>query len=157
MKIMELEVLVITWDGQVRTQKLPNHGPGTQLHAMQALVARCRDEAALVQCVPFVDPDSIAIPKAGLWVNEEGKLNGCLFNPRATAAWYAYCPYMQDEDAIFGTCFITGVPDVDGNVTNIPGRLRDKLLIEVPKLPNDDRILRRIMANGSKAGRESML
>jgi hypothetical protein len=66
-------------------------------------------------------------PAASMYLNDEGKLDGLSFNPRATAILWAHNPALREEDIIAGDAFILGVPDRHGDDTSAPKELIDLL------------------------------
>lgn len=66
-------------------------------------------------------------PAATMYLNDEGKLDGLPFNPRATALLWAHNPAFREEDVIAGDAFIVGVPDRHGDDTSAPTELVDLL------------------------------
>ncbi|ARP71761.1 DUF3846 domain-containing protein [Streptomyces pluripotens] len=66
-------------------------------------------------------------PAATMYLNDEGKLDGLPFNPRATALLWAHNAAFRDQDVIAGDAFIVGVPDRHGDDTTAPTELVDLL------------------------------
>lgn len=66
-------------------------------------------------------------PAATMYLNDEGKLDGLPYNPRATALLWVHNPDLQGEDVIAGDAFIVGVPDRQGDDTSAPKELIDLL------------------------------
>lgn len=66
-------------------------------------------------------------PAATMYLNDEGKLDGLPFNPRATALLWTHNSAFRREDIIAGDAFILGVPDRHGDDTTAPTELVDLL------------------------------
>ena len=66
-------------------------------------------------------------PSAGMYINEEGKLNGLPFNHRATALLWAHNSAFRGRDVIVGPAFIVGPADHCGDDTSAPNDLVDLL------------------------------
>lgn len=87
-------------------------------------------------------------PRATVWLNEEGKLQGLPVNQRATAMLWVHNSRFLAADVLCGDVFITGRPDERGNDTTVPVELV-KLLLETRrwqvtfKLPNGISLARR--------------
>ncbi|GAB1509829.1 DUF3846 domain-containing protein [Actinophytocola sp. KF-1] len=64
-----------------------------------------------------------AEPPAGMYINDEGKLDGLPFNHRATALLWAHNSAYRDRDVVVGPAFILGPPDHRGDDTSAPDDL----------------------------------
>lgn len=66
-------------------------------------------------------------PPAGIYINEDGKLEGLPVNRRATALWWAHNSASRGRDAIVGPAFVVGPADRKGDDTSAPDYLVDLL------------------------------
>lgn len=55
------------------------------------------------------------------YVNEEGLLINLPFNSRATFLWWYELPHIRHQVRLVGDAVIVGLPDGDGEMTDIPG------------------------------------
>lgn len=83
-----------------------------------------------------------AEPPAGMYINDEGKLDGLPFNHRATALLWAHNSAYRDRDIIVGPAFILGSPDHRGDDTSAPDDLANLLF-------NTERYRLQVQADGS--------
>lgn len=60
------------------------------------------------------------------WVNEEGKVKGMPFNPRADRFLHLAIPALSTWDCIVGPVIITGGADEDGEDTDISPELIER-------------------------------
>ena len=60
---------------------------------------------------------------ATLYVNDEGLVIGLPFNARATHLWWLHVPQARNEAYLVGNAVLVGVPDADGETTDIPDEL----------------------------------
>ncbi|WP_295019072.1 DUF3846 domain-containing protein [uncultured Micrococcus sp.] len=60
------------------------------------------------------------------WVNEEGKITGMPFNPRADRFLHLAIPELSTFDCIVGPVIITGGVDEDGDNTDITPELIER-------------------------------
>lgn len=86
-------VLVITPEGEVTKRDIEG-----DLASMQEIVG------GLIQPIDV-------LPDCTVWVNEEGIVNGLPFNPVAT-----FWTRMWHDVTLFGTAFMTGGVDEEGNI-----------------------------------------
>lgn len=61
------------------------------------------------------------------WVNEEGKITGMPFNPRADRFLHLSIPELSTFDCIVGPVIITGGVDEDGDNTDITPELIERV------------------------------
>ena len=78
-------------------------------------------QAAVEGYVEPVDGDDFTA-----WVNEEGKLKGMPFNPRADRFLHLAIPALPTWDCIVGPVIITGGADDDGDNTDISPELIER-------------------------------
>ena len=69
-----------------------------------------------------------------MWINEEGKIDDLPFNPFATILWEAA---FGKTDVILGDIVLTGLPDDEGNLTDIPQAFVDMVLVPSYHSPED--------------------
>ncbi|QOH56205.1 MULTISPECIES: DUF3846 domain-containing protein [Rhodococcus] len=62
-------------------------------------------------------------PNVTLFCNEEGKLIGGEFNPRATTLLWTSTPVWRGRDVICGDVVLAGQPDDEGSTTSVPEEL----------------------------------
>lgn len=72
----------------------------------------------------FVEP--VAGEDFTAWVNEEGKLKGMPFNPRADRFLHLAIPALSTWDCIVGPVIITGGADDEGDNTDISPELIER-------------------------------
>jgi len=66
--------------------------------------------------------EAVDVPPLGIttYVNEEGLLRKLPFNSRATFLWWYELPHVRHHAMLVGDAVIVGLPDFDGNSTEIP-------------------------------------
>ena len=76
--------------------------------------------------------DSVDLPDltATVYVNDEGLVIGLPMNPRATYLWWLCVPAARDREFLVGNAVIIGMPDEEGNDTNIPDDLLHALTFD---------------------------
>lgn len=67
---------------------------------------------------------------ATVYVNDEGLIIGLPVNPRATYLWWLCVPAAREVSFLVGDAVIIGMPDAEGNDTDIPGDLLHALTFE---------------------------
>lgn len=71
--------------------------------------------------------ETVDLPAFGstMLVNEEGLLRGLPFNRRATFLWWFHVPSARSRARLVGDALLVGLPDEDGEATDLPdGALR---------------------------------
>jgi hypothetical protein len=66
--------------------------------------------------------EAVDLPAFGstLFVNEEGVLRGLPFNRRATFLWWFHVPDARKQARLVGDALLVGLPDADGEATDLP-------------------------------------
>lgn len=66
--------------------------------------------------------EAVDVPPLGVttYVNEEGLLRKLPFNSRATSLWWYELPHLRHQAMLVGDAVIVGLPDDDGESTDIP-------------------------------------
>lgn len=92
----------------------------------------------------LIEPVDLPLLGATMYVNEEGRLRGLEFNPRATFLWWYWEPAARQKAMIVGDVVVVGQPDEDGNSTDLSQELlaiftqRGEYRIEVQWKEGDD-------------------
>lgn len=60
---------------------------------------------------------------ATIYVNDEGLVIHLPFNSRATFLWWLHAPQARNQAYLVGDALVVGIPDDDGETTNIPDEL----------------------------------
>lgn len=68
----------------------------------------------------LIQPVDIDAQDCTVWCNEEGHPLGLPLNRRATAYLYAFAPEHRGFNVLMGDCYISGLPDDDGDTTSVP-------------------------------------
>lgn len=68
----------------------------------------------------LIQPLDIDAVEATVWCNEEGHPLGLPFNRRATQYLYEHAPEHRGFNVLMGDCYLTGLPDEDGNPQSVP-------------------------------------
>lgn len=63
-----------------------------------------------------------------IYVNEEGLLRHLPFNSRASFLWWYHVPEARQKAMLVGDAVLIGLPDRNGNSTDLPDAVRDILL-----------------------------
>ncbi|MDQ0868988.1 hypothetical protein QFZ70_001461 [Arthrobacter sp. V1I9] len=77
--------------------------------------------------VQFIDLGPL---HASMVMNEEGKLQKLPINRRATLMFWLLFPSVRHNDVIVGDAILVGLPDKDGNTTDVPQEVVDLLFGE---------------------------
>ncbi|MBB4910537.1 DUF3846 domain-containing protein [Actinophytocola algeriensis] len=104
-------VIPVELDQPIRQQQLNQH----DLDAYRQLVG------GHLELVHFVRPP------AGMYINDEGKLDGLPLNHRATALLWAHNSAFRNRDVIVGPAFVVGPADRRGDDTSAPTDLVELL------------------------------
>ena len=66
--------------------------------------------------------EAVDVPPLGIttYVNEEGLLQKLPFNSRATFLWWYELPHVRHQTMLVGDAVVVGLPDGDGDSTDIP-------------------------------------
>lgn len=66
--------------------------------------------------------EAVDVPSLGITicVNEEGLVRRLPFNSRATYLWWYELPWVRQQAILVGDVAIVGLPDADGETTDIP-------------------------------------
>lgn len=66
--------------------------------------------------------EAVDVPDLGItiYVNEEGLLRHLDFNAKATFLWWHYVPTARQQAILVGNAVIVGIPDKNGNSTDVP-------------------------------------
>lgn len=78
-----------------------------------------------IEQIDLVEP---AFAVSSLIVNEEGKIHGLLVNKRATLLLWLHQPALRLRDEIVGDAVLIGQPNLRGNTTDVPNRLKRLLM-----------------------------
>lgn len=68
----------------------------------------------------LIQPVDVEALEATIWANEEGHPLGLPWNKRATVILWMYAPEHRNVNVLMGDCYISGLPDDDGNTTSVP-------------------------------------
>ncbi|MDQ4213731.1 DUF3846 domain-containing protein [Microbacterium sp. ASV81] len=74
--------------------------------------------------------ESVDLPTLGvtLYVNEEGLIRHLPFNSRASFLWWYHVPEARQKAMLVGDAVLVGMPDRNGDSTDLPTRARKLLL-----------------------------
>lgn len=91
-----------------------------------------REFATFDDCQAAVDGwiEAVDVPSLGvtIYVNEEGLLRHLPFNPRASFLWWFHVPGAH-QAMIVGNAVIVGLPDENGDSTDMPREVVDLLTV----------------------------
>jgi len=75
--------------------------------------------------------EHVDLPDIGvtLVVNENGIAEGLPFNRRATFFWWFHQPRAHGRARLLGDAVLVGVPDDDGDTTDVPASIAELLLV----------------------------
>lgn len=74
--------------------------------------------------------EAVDLPQIGIsvYVNDEGLLQHLPFNSRASFLWWYHVPAARQKAMLVGDAAVVGMPDADGNTTEVPSEVRELLL-----------------------------
>lgn len=75
----------------------------------------------------WIEP--VDIPELGvtIYVHEEGLVLGLPFNSRAAFLWWYFVPEARQKAMLVGPALVVGLPDRNGDSTDIPARVAEML------------------------------
>lgn len=76
----------------------------------------------------YIEIADLSDPDASIYFDEEGKLKSLKLNRRATLLLWMHNPAFRNRDVIVGNAVVVGQPDYDGETTDIPQELEERLL-----------------------------
>lgn len=76
----------------------------------------------------YIEPVDIPALGVTVYVNEEGLLRQLPFNSRATFLWWYFVPEARQKAMLVGSAIIVGLPNRQGDSTDIPREVTDLLL-----------------------------
>lgn len=89
--------------------------------------ARLEDyQAAVGGWIEAVDLHDLGVT---VYVNEEGLLRQMPFNSRASFLWWYYVPAARQKSMLVGDAVLIGLPDRNGDSTDLPSDVRNRLLV----------------------------
>ncbi len=75
----------------------------------------------------WIEPVDIRALGVTVYVHEEGLVLNLPFNSRATFLWWYFVPEARQKAMLVGPALIVGLPDRDGNSTDIPSAVVELL------------------------------
>lgn len=93
---------------------------------MELEVVELEDYQAVVG--GWIEPVDIPTLGATIYVHEEGLVLSLPFNARATFLWWYFVPEARQKAMLVGPALVVGLPDRDGDSTNIPAHVAAMLI-----------------------------
>lgn len=106
---------------------------------VRALIIPAADHESITECEVnkledyqavvggWIEPVDIPVLGVTVHVNEEGLLRQLPFNPRATFLWWHFVPEARQTAMLVGPALITGLPDHNGDNTDVPSEVTGML------------------------------
>ncbi|MCC4907758.1 DUF3846 domain-containing protein [Microbacterium sp. cx-59] len=76
----------------------------------------------------YIEPVDIPALGVTVYVNEEGLLRQLSLNSRATFLWWYFVPEARQKAMLVGPALVVGLPNRNGESTDIPGEATELLL-----------------------------
>ncbi|WP_315070671.1 DUF3846 domain-containing protein [uncultured Microbacterium sp.] len=75
----------------------------------------------------WIEPVDLQALGVTIYVNEEGLLRNLPLNSRASFLWWYFVPEARQKAMLVGAALVVGLPDRQGNSTDIPSEVAERL------------------------------